>query len=140
MPNIFNFLNILKTIHFDRKKQLENQKKQDEKLKFLNSKCPENIIKYYYFQRVLNRVLTKNLNDSDIISYLETLEKNYKIIDDDMNQFEKIVSNSSDNINSSCKALYIYNQKYLLKTIIKNIPDYQNYPNNSNFEKYLGKY
>ena len=138
MPNIFNFLNILKSIHFDRKKQLDNQKKQDEKLKFLNSKCPENIIKYYYFQRVLNRVLTKNLNDSDIISYLQTLQKNYEIIDEDIKQFEKFVLDSKWSV--ACHGLNVYNQKYLLKTIIKNIPDYDNYSKKSNFEKYLEKY
>ena len=154
MPNIFNFLNTLKNIHFDRKKQLDKQKLQDEKLKFLYSKCPENVMKYYYFQRVLNRVLTKNLNDSDIISYLQTLQKNYEIIDEDIKQFEKFVLDSNNiNTNFSCHGLNVYNQKYLLKNIIYNISDFYNDDfnnvnnvnninsnNYSKLEKYLGKY
>jgi len=139
MSKFFNAISILKSIYTDRKKQLLEQKKQDDKLKSLKYTCPDSIIKFYYYQRIFNRVLGEKLNDSDILSYIETLEDNSKIIEDDLNQFEKIVLSQNNNL-GGCNALNVYN-RYLKKNIIRNIEIINNeYPYKGEEDKFISGY
>ena len=108
--NILQFLGLDVIVNFQKKRndQLKKQEEQDIILSNIKNDCPQEVCRFFLFQRSLNRQLMMEYDTSSILSYVKITEDSLNTVADDMEFFELLVNkNFSNNLN--CQNLKKYN-------------------------------
>ena len=79
-----------------RKKQLEEQKDMDNKLKSAREKCPQVLIDFFLLERAINRKQCNTINASSILDYPKIIGENLTMIEKRNSELKKILE--GDNI------------------------------------------